>query len=181
MSAIHLRSPLSLLQRPKPVWENPELSIGTFRGVAKGALKYWDAQGPAQQAYDQICTDIQQVLNSSCGPVRCSSMVVYDIYMFGRETSTAVPHIMFSCKQPKSRKQAVAAVQRSGILHRFPGIEVGHWEYPPHILNMRLLASSGLEEDLDLDDSASHHFLQPIPDPEDPTETLTRPPMPSGI
>lgn len=103
--------------------------------------------------------------------VRCSSAVVYDIYMVGRETSTAVPHIMFSCKQPKSRKQAVAAVRRSAILQRFPGIELGRWEYPPHILNLRLLASSGLEE-FDLDDSASHYFIRPIPDPENPTETL---------
>ncbi|OJJ07401.1 hypothetical protein ASPVEDRAFT_33623 [Aspergillus versicolor CBS 583.65] len=167
-----LRNPLSLLQRPKPVWENPELSIGPFRGVVKGGLKYWDAQGPAQEAYDQMCTDIQQVLNSSCGPVRCSSAVVYDIYMVGRDASTAVPHIMFSCKQPKSRKQAVAAVRESGIVQRWPGIELGHWEYPPHILNLRLLASSGGQGYLDLDDSASYYFLRPIPDPDKPTETL---------
>lgn len=167
-----LRSPLSLLQRPKPVWENPELSIGPFCGVAKGGLKYRDAQGPAQEAYDQICTEIQQVLNSSCGPVRYSSAVVYDIYMVGRGASTAVPHIMFSCKQAKSRKQAVAAVRKSGIMQRSPGIELGHWEYPPHILNLRLLAASGITEDADFDQSASDYFLRPIPDPDNSTETL---------
>lgn len=171
MSAINLRNPLALLQRPKPVWENPELSIGPFRGVAKGGMKYWDAQGPAQEAYDQFSTDIQQILNSSCGPVRCSSAVVYDIYMVGRESSTAIPHVMFSCKQPKSRKQAVAAVRKSGIMQRWPGIDLGHWEYPPHILNLRLLASSGITDDLD-DDLTSYYCLRRIIDPETPTETL---------
>ncbi|KAL4967034.1 uncharacterized protein BDV14DRAFT_170484 [Aspergillus stella-maris] len=162
-----LTNRLPFLPAKKESWADPELSIGTFCGAANGKLRYWEAQGPAQEAYGRICTNIQDILNGSCGPVRCSSAIVYDIYMIGRAPATAVPHIMFSCKQRKSRKQAVSAVRASGILNGCPGFELGHWEYPPHIANIRLLADTS-----DGDSVCSSYSLTPIFDALDPSSTL---------
>jgi hypothetical protein len=146
----------------------------------KGKYKYWEAIGPAQEAYEQISEAIQEVLNSSCGPVRCSSIVNYDIYMVGRTSATAVPHIMFSCKQVESRKQAMAATRKSGVLEqRAPGIDVGQWVCPPHIVNLQLTASNCYSTNIGwvatynpIDDAVKELFDDPV--------TIYTPPRYSG-
>ncbi|KAL3443124.1 hypothetical protein BJX65DRAFT_209575 [Aspergillus insuetus] len=138
-----LRASLSFLQKRKPAWPNPEASIGTFRGTMKGKCSYWEAVGPAQAAYENICDQIQEALDTSSEAVRCSSVINYDLYMVGRTSASAVPHIMFSCKHAESRKQAMAVVRKSEILNRCPpGMDLGHWACLPHIVNLQLLSSS---------------------------------------
>ncbi|KAJ0423241.1 hypothetical protein BJY00DRAFT_59245 [Aspergillus carlsbadensis] len=173
MDLSRIRSPLSLLPTRKPVWPNPEASIGKFYGTIKGKYKYWEAVGPAQEAYREVCDTLQDVLNSSCDPVRCSSVVNYDIYMIGRTSMTAVPHIMFSCKQPESRKQAMAAVRKSGILiQHAPGMDLGHWVCPPHIVNLRLLASSAASRGAGSRVPNVFCSTRPVLDPNSPARTL---------
>jgi hypothetical protein len=166
MNTPGLRASLSFLQKRKPSWPNPEASIGAFRGTIKGKYRYWEAVGPAQAAYEAICDQIQEALNTSCEPVRCSSVINYDIYMVGRTSASAVPHIMFSCKQAESRKQAMAVVRKSGILSRCPpGMDLGHWACPPHIVNLQLLSSSyssDLLEDPKSDDQDVSHSIRSI-------------------
>ncbi|RDW68774.1 uncharacterized protein DSM5745_08534 [Aspergillus mulundensis] len=136
MSASRLRNTLSALHRNKETWPNPELSIGTFCGTTKDKVNYWEAQGPAREAFVNISTSIQETLNDECLRVPSSSTLVYDVYMIGKTPGKAVPHIMFSCKASESRKKAVALVRKSDILDHYPGMELGHWESPPHLLSV---------------------------------------------
>jgi hypothetical protein len=61
--------------------------------------------------------------------------------MIGEAPETAIPHIMFSCQQSGPRKEAMRALKKSGILSNYPGIEVGHWQFPPHIMRPQPLAA----------------------------------------
>lgn len=143
MSSSRIRTPFALFQRPKARWLDPEQSIGAFRGVKKGNINCWSAEGPAKEAFEHIRSEIAEALERHCGPVPSSSWVQFDIFMVGGTKSTAVPHIMFSCKRPEPRKAAVAALKRSNILDECPpGIHLGHWDCPPHLKDLRFLASA---------------------------------------
>ncbi|KAK0621878.1 hypothetical protein B0T17DRAFT_306257 [Bombardia bombarda] len=62
--------------------------------------------------------------------------------MVGETPESAIPHIMFACSKAGPRKEALRQFRESKILHNHPpGIETGHWDYPPHIINPRQLGS----------------------------------------
>ncbi|RHZ48361.1 hypothetical protein CDV55_100846 [Aspergillus turcosus] len=143
MSTSRIKATLSLLQKQKPRWPDPELSIGKFRGIKKGKYNCWEAEGPAKEAFEEIKPQIKLLLEELCGPVPSSSFILFDIFMIGETQSTAIPHIMFSCKHHKSRKAALKVVEQSDVLQQCPpGIHFGHWDYPPHLKDLRFLSSS---------------------------------------
>jgi hypothetical protein len=41
---------------------------------------------------------------------------------------------MFESFQKAPRKEAMEMVRKSGILKEYPGIETGHWSFPPNII-----------------------------------------------
>lgn len=139
-----VRDQFARFQKAKPKWSNPEASIGKFCGK-KGKYSCWEAEGIAQEAFKEMGLDISALLNRTCGPVPASSQVIYDMFMVGENPETAVPQIMFSCRKPSPRKAAVEILKKSGILNKYPGVETGHWQFPPHIMDPRLLASNGGE------------------------------------
>lgn len=143
MSTSRIKATLSLLQKQKPRWPDPELSIGKFRSINKGKYNCWEAEGPAKEAFKEIKPQIKLLLEELCGPVPSSSFILFDIFMIGETQSTAVPHIIFSCKHQKSQKAAVKVVEQSDVLQQYPpGIHLGHWDYPPHLKDLRFLSSS---------------------------------------
>ncbi|CAI7585931.1 unnamed protein product [Penicillium glandicola] len=143
MSSSRLRNTLSLFQKPKPRWPDPERSIGKLRGMKKGKFNCWEAEGPAKDIFEQVKPSITELLESACVPVPSSSFVMFDIFMIGETRETALPHIMFSCKRRESRKIALDAMKKSNILDQCPpGIHLGDWDYPPHIKNLQFLAST---------------------------------------
>lgn len=143
MTSSRLLSPFSIFQKPKTRWPNPEISIGKYRGMRKGKLHCWEAEGPARQVFEELTPRITSLLEIECGPVPSSSFVFCDIFMIGETKATTLPHIMFSCERRESRKAAVAAIRRSNILDQYPpGIYLGDWDYPPHLKDIRFLMFS---------------------------------------
>lgn len=135
-----VRRQFSLFQKVKTKWSDPKASVGKFCGM-KGKYSCWEAKGPAEDTFTRLSKDIATLLERTCGPVPASSQVIYDIFMVGETPATAVPQIMFSCRKVGPRKEAMETLKKSGLLISYPGIETGHWQFPPHILDPRLLAS----------------------------------------
>ncbi|KAL3458756.1 hypothetical protein BJX64DRAFT_266064 [Aspergillus heterothallicus] len=131
---------LGAVFRRKDRWPNPDLSTGAALGIAKARDSYWEAKGPALDTFKQIAPEIDRVLAVLRNPVRHTSRGVnYDIYMIGRTPAATAPTIMFACRDVEARKQALAAVDKSGIMEQWPaGIELGEWEIPPHLVNLQL-------------------------------------------
>ncbi|KAL2842926.1 hypothetical protein BJY01DRAFT_216257 [Aspergillus pseudoustus] len=173
MRASRIRSPLSLLPRTKPIWPEPEASIGLPRGIAKGRYSYWEAIGPALERYETIGEEIQQTLHTSLGQVPASTILSLNLYMIGRTPATAVPHIMFGCNQSEPRKRAMAVIRKSGILdRRAPGMELGHWKCPPHILDPEPLASYYSLENTDAEDKPASYCTRSVFDSKCPSIVL---------
>lgn len=125
---------LTNFQKTAPRWTNPEASVGSFCGK-KEKFSCWKAKGPAQDAFNLLGKEIAEILDRSCRPVPGSSHVIFNIYMVGKTPGTAVPQVMFSCKTAGPRKEAMNVLRKSGILQKYPGIETGHWQFPPDITN----------------------------------------------
>lgn len=151
MASSRFQNALSLLQKKhKNSWPDPESSVGKFCGTKKGRFKCWKAQGPAHEVFEDMSIEIKELLEKDCGPVPSSCFVHFDIFMIGETPSTAIPHIMFACKKREPRKEALAAVRKSEILsHYTPGIELGHWDYPPYIKDLQFLGSSSESAEFD--------------------------------
>ncbi|KAJ4346381.1 Protein png1 [Didymosphaeria variabile] len=130
----------------KPRWPNPEESIGQFYGEKQGRL-CWRAQGAAREAFSQVAPAIKEYLNSCSDAVPGADWVTWSIYMIGKSKFTAVPTIMFECFQKGPRKEAMDMVRKSGILNQHPGIETGHWSFPPNIVFPQQLALTSLQSD----------------------------------
>jgi hypothetical protein len=142
MSSSPLRTAILRFRKPKFGWSDPKKSIGKFRGIKSGKLNCWEAEGPAKELFEQIKPHIKELLESACGPVPSSSFIHFDIFMFGETQASACPYIMFSCKHREPRINAVTAMRKSNILDHCPaGIHFGHWDYPPHLKDLRFLAS----------------------------------------
>lgn len=155
-------------KKPKSLWPDPESSVDKHCGMKKGK-NCWLAKGPAQEAFQQISSEIKEVLEKDCGPVPGSHWVHFDIFMIGDAPATAIPHIMFSCPKLAPRKEALTAVRKSDILnHCTPGIALGHWEYPPHIKNPQPLASSSTPVESRETEDMNRCYLTPIFDIKQP-------------
>ncbi|RYP10745.1 hypothetical protein DL765_008013 [Monosporascus sp. GIB2] len=118
--------------RKKPKWPNLESSMGTKLGM-KGNYTYWEAKGPARQAYDELCPQIARVLTEDLGTVDDSDLLLYQVFLVGRSPEKALPHIMFSSPKRETRTEARKIIIRSGILNNYPGMQVGEWASAPHI------------------------------------------------
>jgi hypothetical protein len=149
-----------LFQKAKSKWPDPDASVGKFCGM-KGRFSCWEAKGPAQEAFSSLSKEIATLLERTCGPVPASSHVIYDIFMVGEIPGTAIPQVMFSCRKSGPRKEAMETLKKSGILGNYPGIESGHWQFPPHILDPRLLAY-GVEPDSRAETATEKILLVPL-------------------
>lgn len=136
MNSQHLWHPL----KKKPRWPNPEESIGKFYGEKQGRL-CWQAQGPAREAFSLVAPAIKKHLNDCSNVVPGADWVTWSIYMIGKSKSTATPTIMFECFQKGPRKEAMDMVKKSNILNEYPGIETGHWAFPPNMIFPQQLTS----------------------------------------
>jgi hypothetical protein len=135
-----MRQQLSRFQKAKSKWPNAETCVGLFCGM-KGKYRCWEAEGTAQDVFRKISAEVSELLERTCGPVPASSQLIFDVFMIGETPATSVPQIMFSCWKAGPRKAAMETLRKSGLLSKYPGFETGHWQFPPHILDPRLLAS----------------------------------------
>jgi hypothetical protein len=129
----HFRA-ASFSKRLPQTWPSPEESAGEVKGpLKKSRFFYWEAIGPAREAFNELAPEIGKLLEERQRPVPGSDFVGFTIYMFGEAPSTATPQIMFMSKHKPSRKESVGLLKASKLLDRFPGIGVGHWPAPPHV------------------------------------------------
>ncbi|CAI7598766.1 unnamed protein product [Penicillium pancosmium] len=164
MNSSRLFPNMSLFSTPQARWSEPELSIDSYRGMKKGKLHCWDATGPARDAFEQVRQQVIDRLNGARIQVPSSSMIMVDVFMIGKDQAKSRPYIMFSCRHRESRKAAVTAIKESNILDQCPpGMLLGDWDYPPHLINVRPLASSGVKSSIvinavELDDEATKSY-----------------------
>lgn len=129
-------------QRPILPWPDPEESIGTFY-QSLGRYHCWEMRGKAREIYLRLAGDIKLHLESYGDIV--SATVIWSAFMVGKSKQCANPTVFFCSKDSKARRAVRSEIDNSGILATYPGFRTGDCTRPPHLSQLRQLASGGDE------------------------------------
>ncbi|KAF7185909.1 Protein PNG1 [Pseudocercospora fuligena] len=119
-------------------WPTPEESIGRLYGFL-GKSQYWEMCGKARESFIQLARDIKEHLEKHGDAV--SSTVYWSAYMVGRVPKSANPVVFFCSNNMRARLDVRQEIGSSGILARYPGFRTGDCNRPPHLSQLRPLAT----------------------------------------
>ena len=136
--------PIPIRRQNKQRWPCPRDSIGAWIRAIGKRHHCWAAIGPAREAFDQLGKEIKDYLECCSNPVQHT--VTWSIYMIGRNRDSVTPTVIFSCSEPKPRKEIRRIIKESGILDKYPGIETGDSSSPPDFDKLVLLAVGDIME-----------------------------------
>lgn len=132
----------SIRRKKKQRWPCPRDSTGVWIRAVGKRHNCWAAIGPAREAFDQLGKEIKDYLECCSNPVQ--QTVTWSIYIIGRNRDSVAPTVIFSCSEPKPRKEVRRMIDESGILNKYPGIETGDSSSPPDCENLVPLASGDI-------------------------------------
>jgi hypothetical protein len=124
-----------MLRAKRTPWEDPEKSIGREVDIIKGKI-VWEATGPAVEIFESKLFDIiKQLLDAHKEELesdeKVSRTVSFHLWMVGRETRSARPTIIFTCKNSGYRKKVIRILKRNNLLADFPGMSLKSMETRP--------------------------------------------------
>lgn len=145
-----ITGPISILRRSTFAqilghWKESEASVGRWL-VQIDKMDYWEAIGPAREAFEVLGPAIKSHLEKKSEPLEYP--VTFTIYMVGRSRDKAFPVILSCSKDSASRRKAKKVVQESAILDSHPGIQLGVCKKPPGIDNPSPIANTVINESL---------------------------------
>ncbi|KXS99580.1 hypothetical protein AC578_2204 [Pseudocercospora eumusae] len=120
-------------------WPNPEESTGRLYGILGKSQYYWEMCGKARESFIQLARDIKEHLEKHGDAV--SSTVYWSAYMVGRIQKSANPMVFFCSNDTRARLRVRQEIESSGILVRYPGFRTGDCNRPPHLSQLRPLAT----------------------------------------
>lgn len=129
----------------KQRWPCPRDSTGVWIRAIGKRHGCWAAIGPVRNAFDHLGKEIKDYLERCSDPV--PQTVTWSIYMIGRTQDSVTPTVIFSCSELNPRKEVRRIIKESGILDRYPGIELGDSSSPPDCDNLVPLAVGDIMED----------------------------------
>ncbi|KAJ9500399.1 hypothetical protein H2202_004194 [Exophiala xenobiotica] len=121
-------------------WPDPAESTGELLKVVHN-VKYWEAKGPARDAFKILSPDIANHLEQYLDSLPRSSWVTFSVYMVGDVPETTQPVVMFICDQTGPCREAQKLIDESGLLEDFPGMKSGIADVPPDFDCLDQLAS----------------------------------------
>ncbi|KAK5652953.1 hypothetical protein OQA88_9432 [Cercophora sp. LCS_1] len=132
------------LRKPK-TWPYAASSTGRLRGslplgVLGFRLQVYEATGHARRIYVDLSKDIVDYLDANASDTRASSSYVgLSLFMVGRAPEKTKPMVMIVSEDKNARVEAFRLVNKSGILAKYPGFEVGHMPLRAEFENLQPL------------------------------------------
>lgn len=157
-------------------WPNPEQSVGDFIGSKKGIMgtnSCWKLKTPVEDQFKSILEQVKLQLQEAGPHVPSAAPLGYDIFMIGKTPERSKPYIMFHCRKKEPREKAMEAIKGGQLLKDHPGLEVGHWRFPPDAPNLQASTQDDPENDPHSGSeplfSTQNYQLIRIDDPEEKT------------
>jgi len=147
-------------------WPNPEQSIGPevlqFRGKT-----FWESIGPAREAWDAggLRNEVRDCItnhNESTNQ-QFPGILIFNLYMVGRDRGTAKPMVIFLSKDPSLRRSAMDAVRESRIMDNYPQFCLG--AMPD---SAGLIATENVETDVEVKQRYMGPYRRVLSLPRDP-------------
>ncbi|KAH8587922.1 hypothetical protein B0O99DRAFT_640474 [Bisporella sp. PMI_857] len=130
---------LSLPVMPQPRWDMPELSIGLPNTSLSrlGRNKCWSLKdkSPAHLVWKKISMDIINLLGDRFEHLDAGgSELIIEMFMIGKKPTSSSPTILFSSESKICRHNAMAAMQKKGLLAKYPGVLMAGCSQLPRLL-----------------------------------------------
>jgi hypothetical protein len=123
------------LRRDRNQWGSLSSSIGEPTDfVQNGKYPCWQAVGPVRETWDRLGPEIKDCVENSCTygpPLR------YGIYMIGRTKDSPTPTILICSTDAIARRDMRKAILESGMLERYPPIELDEADELPDLMAQR--------------------------------------------
>jgi len=127
-------------------WPEPHLSIGAQCNPL-GRNQCWEVIGPAREISGHIFEATRNLLNSRSDYLnegeREQCMVVFGLYMVGKNKDKACPTLLFSCESKRPRRRAIELAKGEELLKAFPSIKLAESLRPPQSLEVPTLLGTG--------------------------------------
>jgi hypothetical protein len=94
-----------------------------------GSEHCWEATGAVREMFKNLSKEILVQLGGPSEPG--DPIVAWSIYMIGKTKATAVPTLLFICSQRAARRLIKVQIEESGILDKYPTIQIGDCSKPP--------------------------------------------------
>jgi hypothetical protein len=131
-------------------WPEPHLSIGP-RCHPLGRNQCWEVIGPVRDISKAIFDATRILLNSRSDYVnegeREQCMVIFGLYMIGKNEAKACPTLLFSCERKGPRRRAIELAKGEELLQAFPPIKLAESSRPPQSLEAPMLLGMEAKED----------------------------------
>lgn len=116
-------------------WPNTHLSLGVEYNQL-GGNRCWKAIGPAKEVFDAIRLPIKRLLDARVDELEendpvAGHMLVYEMYMIGKEEASARPTLLFSCENARMRRRAIKFMKESRMLKDHPMVKMAESSTPP--------------------------------------------------
>jgi hypothetical protein len=123
-------------------WPDSHLSIGA-RCYPLGRNQCWEVIGPARDISRAIFDATRILLNSRSDYVnegeREQCMVIFGLYMIGKNKEKACPTLLFSCERKGPRQRAIKLAKGEDLLKAFPSVKLAESSRPPQSLEAPML------------------------------------------
>lgn len=121
-------------------WPDSAESTGDFLKVVH-KIKYWEAKGPARDAFEILSPDIINHLEQYLDSLPSSIRVTFSVYMVGEDPERTHPVVVFICDQTGPCREAQRLIDESRLLAGFPGMTSDIAAVPPGFDYVDQLAS----------------------------------------
>lgn len=110
----------------KSTWPDPQLSLGTKYNCL-GGNECWEAVGPVQELFSKISASIGELLdalidNLEEGEPVDSNILIFGMYMIGKNPATARPILLFTCQTPNPWQYTIKFLKKSTVLKGYSKI-----------------------------------------------------------
>jgi len=134
----------------RPQWPNTHLSLGINCGQL-GSYHCWEAIGPAREVFDVLKLPIKRLLDARVEDLEANDPVagrilVYGMYMIGKEEAAARPTLLFSCQSARVGRRAIQYMKESRVLKDHPTVKMAESVAPPTVAcrgRLKLLSVNG--------------------------------------
>ncbi|KAK3380851.1 hypothetical protein B0H63DRAFT_474473 [Podospora didyma] len=139
---------MSLTLRKPKTWPYASNSTGRLRGsLPLGSLGFrvqvYEALGDARRVYIDLSKDVVGHLNENAGEIRSSgSCVDLSLFMVGRSPERTKPMVMIVSEDKEARIEAFRLINKSGIMKKYPGFDLGHMPLKAEFENLQPLGGS---------------------------------------
>lgn len=131
---------MNLLRKENHFVTNVAQYAGDYRGITDG-LGCWEIKDPTESPFREILEAVVGGM-SQCSSIPRSALILIDVFLRGKCLDTSDVYVMLAGSTQRNRKTALKHIRRRCQLQQYPGLKLGHWDWPPQVPDITLMGGT---------------------------------------